>query len=146
MLLFERSAPVSPPSPIITPPAQEIPEDNPEEITISQPTTSNLQPATDRVLTATDLQVRKSKFKFAVYKFMYNVKEGIKPQKFTFEELKKSTYLEKYTENEIKLFIKNSKEFYEDNEGNVFYMNKERHWVVQLNIPGSEFVIISNIY
>ena len=57
---------------------------------------------------------------------MHNEREGIKPQKFTFQELKKSKYPEKYTENEIIFFIKNSKEFYEDNEGNVFYVKEER--------------------
>ena len=43
LLLFERSAPVSPSSPIITPPSQEISQDDLEQITLSQSAISNRQ-------------------------------------------------------------------------------------------------------
>ena len=42
LLLFERSAPVSPSSRINTPQSQEISQDNVEQITLSQPATWNL--------------------------------------------------------------------------------------------------------
>ena len=56
MLLFERSVPVSPSSPIITPPSQKISQDNLEEITLSQPASCNLQSPKDTVLTQSQLQ------------------------------------------------------------------------------------------
>ena len=75
LLLFERSAPVSPSSPIITLPSQEISQDDPEQITISQPATCNLQS-----LTVTQLQVKQTKIKLQVIKFMYNEKGSFKSQ------------------------------------------------------------------
>ena len=50
---------------------------------------------------------------------------NVKSQNFTFEELKNSKYLEKYIEDQIHFFIKHSKAFYEDHQGNVVYMKEE---------------------
>ena len=58
--LFERSAPISPSSPIITPPSQEISQDNVEQITLSQSAACNLQSPRDTVLTASQLRVKET--------------------------------------------------------------------------------------
>ena len=68
---------------------------------------------------------RKCKFKLAVYKFMLHEKQNMHTEYFKFEELKNSTFLSKYTEDEIKFWIKNTTEFIEDDEGNVFHLTKD---------------------
>ena len=125
MLLFERSVPVSPSSPIITPASKKISQDNLEEISLSRPGTYNLQSPTDAVLSQSQFQYKQASFKYQVIKFMYNDRGNVKSQNFTFEELKNSKYLQKYTEDEIHFFIKHSKAFYEDDQGNVFYVKQE---------------------
>ena len=66
---------------------------------------------------------RKCKFKLAVYKFMCHGKQGIDTEYFTFEELKKSTFLSKYTEDDIKFWINNAPEFIYDDEGYVYCLH-----------------------
>ena len=56
---------------------------------------------------------------------MHHDRGNVKSQNFTFEELKNSKYLQKYTEHEIHFFIQHSKAFYEDDQGNVFYVKQE---------------------
>ena len=46
------------------------------------------------------------KFKLAVYKFMLHEKHNMHTEYFKFEELKNSIFLSKYTEDEIKFWIK----------------------------------------
>ena len=52
-------------------------------------------------------------------------RQNLHSQKFTFEELKNSEYLKNYTEDHIHFFIKHSKEYHEDNQGNVVYVKEE---------------------
>ena len=66
---------------------------------------------------------RKCNFKLEVYKFMNCEKHVMDIKYFKFEELKNSTFLSKYTEDEIKFWIKNTREFSEDTEGNVYYLD-----------------------
>ena len=56
---------------------------------------------------------------------MYHDRRNLDSQKFTFEELKNSKALKSYTEYEIHLLIKHSKEFHEDYHGNVVYVKEE---------------------
>ena len=56
---------------------------------------------------------------------MHHDRRNLDSHKFTFEELKNSKYLQKYTEDEIHFFIKHSKVFYDDDQGNVFYVQQE---------------------
>ena len=56
---------------------------------------------------------RKCKFKLAVYKFMLYNKHNMQTECFKFEELKNSIFLSKYTEDEIKFWIKNTKQLFE---------------------------------
>ena len=88
-------------------------------------TESQLQSPTDTVLTPRQLQLQQPKFKFQVIRFMYHERRNLDSQKFTFEELKNSKALKSYTEYEINLLIKHSKEFHEDNQGNIVYVKEE---------------------
>ena len=54
---------------------------------------------------------------------MRHEKQDIDTDYFKFEELKNSTFLSKYTEDEIKFWIKNTRELSEDIEGNVYYLD-----------------------
>ena len=112
-------------TPIITPSSEKISEHNLEQISLSQPETCNLQSPTDTVLTPRQLRFQQPKFKLQVIRFMYNDKQNLDSQKFTFQELKNSEYLQNYTEYEIHFFIKHSKEFHKDNQGNVLYVKEE---------------------
>ena len=125
LLLFERSVPVSPSSPIITLASKNISQDNLEEISLSRPGTCNLQSPTDAVLSQSQFQYKQASFKYKVIIFMHHDRGNIKSQNFTFEELKNSKYLKRYTEDQIHLLIKHSKEFHEDNQGNVVYVKEE---------------------
>ena len=112
-------------TPIITPSSEKISEHNLEQISLSQPETCNLQSPTDTVLTPTQFKSKQLKFKFQVIRFMHHDRRNLDSQKFTFEELKNSEDLKNYTEYEIHLLIKHSKEFHEDNQGNVVYVKQE---------------------
>ena len=112
-------------TPTITPSSEKISQDNLEQISLSQPETCNLQSPTDTVLTPTQFKSKQLKFKLQVIRFMYHDRRNLDSQKFTFEELKNSKALESYTEYEIHLLIKHSKEFHEDNQGNVLYVKEE---------------------
>ena len=68
-------------------------------------------------------QDRKLQFKLAVYKFMNYEKQGINIEYFTFEELKKSTFLSKYTEDDIKFWIQNTLQFMYDGERYVYCLH-----------------------
>ena len=65
---------------------------------------------------------RKCKFKLAVYKFINYKKQDMHTKYFKFEELKNSTFLSKYTEDEIKFWIKNTKQLFEDKEGYIYFL------------------------
>ena len=86
---------------------------------------SQFQSQTDTVLTPRQLQFQQPKFKFQVIRFMHHDRRNLDSQKFTFEQLKNSNYLQEYTEDEIHYFIKHSKSFNEDNEGNVVYVKNK---------------------
>ena len=72
----------------------------------------------------------KCKFKLAVYKFMNHEKQGMHTEYFKFEELKNSTFLSKYTEDEIKFWIKNTKELTYDDEGYVYYLDQGYYYII----------------
>ena len=131
-MLFERTLPV------ITPTFKKISEENFEQITLFQPAIFNLQSSRDTVLTETQLQsppyivltprqlqLQQPKIKFQVIRFMHFDRQNLDSQKFTFEQLKNSNYLQQYTEDQIHYFLNYSKEFHEDNQGNVVYMKEE---------------------
>ena len=54
---------------------------------------------------------------------MHHEKQGIDTKYFKFEELKKSTLLSNYTDDDIKFWIKHTKEFTYDDEGYVYYLD-----------------------
>ena len=83
------------------------------------------QSPTDTVLTQTQLELKQEQFMFQLIRFMHHDRGNMGSQKFTFEQLKKSNNLQQYTEYEIHYFMKHSKSFNEDNEGNVLYVKNK---------------------
>ena len=77
------------------------------------------------MLTRRQLQLQLQNFKLQVMRFMHYDRRNLHSQKFTFEELKNSEYLKNYKEDHIHFFIKHSKEYHEDNQGNVVYVKEE---------------------
>ena len=53
---------------------------------------------------------------------MRHEKQDMDTDYFKFEELKNSTFLSKYTEDEIKFWIKNPKQLFEELEGNIYFL------------------------
>ena len=86
---------------------------------------SKLQSSTDPVLTHRQLEFKQEQLKFQLMRFMYHDRGNLGSQKFTFEQLKNSNNLQQYTEDEIHYFIKHSKLFNEDNEGNIVYVKNK---------------------
>ena len=114
LLLFEKNeiAPRSTPSTPLHPhsPAESMEENHQET-----------EATTDR-----QFEDRKCKFKLAVYKFMLHDKHNMQTECFKFEELKHSIFLSEYTEDEIKLWIKNTKQLFEDKERTYIFCSKEK--------------------
>ena len=77
------------------------------------------------MLSQRQFELKQEQLKFQLIRFMHHDRGNIGSQKFTFEQLKKSNYLQEYTEDEIYYFIKHSKSFNEDNEGNVLYVKNK---------------------
>ena len=55
---------------------------------------------------------RKRQFKWAMYKFMFTEKQGVKTKYFQFEELKNSIFLSNFSEDHLKYWIKKQQNSY----------------------------------
>ena len=104
-----------PPSRPLSPPAPPSPEETDCEGTTN---TTNADKSNDASQPA-----RKCKFKSAVYRFMKYEKQNMDTDYFKIEELKNSKFFSNYTEDEIKLWTKNTPEFIVDDEGNVYWLH-----------------------
>ena len=86
---------------------------------------TKLQSPRDTVLSQIQFELKQEQFKFQFIRFMHNDRGNMDSKKFTLEKRKKSKYLQENTEAEIHYFIKHSKSFNEDNEGNVVYVKNK---------------------